>query len=302
MKRSERIVWSATPTPFLPDGSLDNASVERLVAQHLKLGVTGLFVAGTCGEGPYMPDEQRVELARLIKRAAGGRLHVAAQVSDTSVARVKVNIRKMQDVGVDSVVIARPFVMTFYNRDFARRYFVESIEAATLPVGIYVTGKPDDPVLPLDSWREIARHPKVSFVKDSSGSVEMIGALAEIKAQRPGLTVMTGNEFDILTAVARGYDGALVGTGILTGRMVRHALRALDAGDRAAADQWQTRANEFLYGLFARDLHLWLGGLKYALKRLGVFSDEFMHLNYPLSAADRARIDAAVERERSLIA
>jgi 4-hydroxy-tetrahydrodipicolinate synthase len=49
-------VWSATPTPLDSKRRVDNASVKRLVAHHLRLGVKGLFLAGTCGEGPWLPD------------------------------------------------------------------------------------------------------------------------------------------------------------------------------------------------------------------------------------------------------
>jgi len=105
----KKLIWSATPTPFRNDGSLDSRSVGRLVQQHLKLGVSGLFVGGTCGEGGFMPDRQRAQLVRSIKRAAGEKLHLAAHVSDTSAARVAENIRRMTDAGADSVVIARRF-------------------------------------------------------------------------------------------------------------------------------------------------------------------------------------------------
>ena len=295
------IIWSATPTPFLRDGSLDLASIERLVEQHLGLGVTGLFVAGTCGEGPLMPSAQRTELVRAIKRHAGPRLHIAAQVSDSSAARVRENVARMQDAGADSVVIAPPWIPRFCNRDFVRRYFLEPIEAATAPVGLYVLKQPPETGLDLALWTELAAHPKVSLVKDSSASEEYIRALADVRKRRPDILLLTGYEFDTLTAAAGGYDGALLGSGILIGGFIRRALDALAAGARAGAERWQKRSNEFLYDLFRRDIGNWLGGLKYALVRLGIFGTEFMHMSYPLTDVDRARIDAALERERPFV-
>jgi dihydrodipicolinate synthase/N-acetylneuraminate lyase len=126
-------------------------------------------------------------------------------------------------------------------------------------------------------------------------------ALVAVKAKRPDLLLETGYEFGVVAAVAAGYDGCLLGTGILIGGMIRRALDALAAGDRAGAEAWQKRSNEFLWDLFRRDISIWLGGLKYALKRLGIFNDEFMHLSYPLTPEDKARMDAALERERKLI-
>jgi 4-hydroxy-tetrahydrodipicolinate synthase len=297
----EHIIWSATPTPFRSDGALDVAALERLVEQHLGLGVTGLFLAGTCGEGPLMPNEQRMELVQHLRRLAAERLHLAVQVSDTSAARVRENLVQAQEAGADSVVIAPPWISYFCNRDFVRRYFFEPLDAAEVPVGIYVLATEPESGLDLDMWREIVAHPAVRYVKDSSASAEYLAALVEIKAQRPDLRVLTGYEFDVVTAVAAGYEGALLGTGILIGGMIRRALESLAAGDRATADSWQARSNAFLNELFRPDLSLWLGGLKYALVREGVFSTEFMHLSYPLTPADRAHIDAALDREGELI-
>lgn len=270
--------------------------------QHLRLGVKGLFLAGSCGEGPYMTNSQRVELVRQVKRLSGKRLHIAAQVSDTSALRVRENIARMQEAGADTVVLAPPWISRFSSADFLRRYFFEAIELAEAPVGVYILRTPDIPALDQALWTEIISHPKVGLVKDSSASDEYIRLLMELKsAKRPELKVLTGYEFDVLKAAAAGYNGALLGTGILNAGLLRRALEALTSGDKEAAAAWQKRSNELLWDLFRRDLTAWLGGLKYALVRLGIFATEFMHLSFPLAEADRVRIDRALERERALI-
>lgn len=49
--RPAPIIWSAMPTPLQNDGALDIDSLGRMVEHHRRLGVTGLFVAGTTGAG-----------------------------------------------------------------------------------------------------------------------------------------------------------------------------------------------------------------------------------------------------------
>ncbi len=301
MATSKTLVWSATPTPFLADGALDLGSIDRVVEQHVRLGVTGLFVAGSCGEGPLMPNKQRAQLVKKMRRAAQGRLKLAVQVSDTSAARVIENMREAEQAGADELIIAPPWLTRFANADFTRRYFLEPLEKAPLPVGIYVLKQPADSPLGLEMWRELAAHPKVRLLKDSSASDEYMAAFAAIKAKRPELVVLTGFEFSVLSAVEAGYDGCLLGSGIFIGGMLRRAMDALAQGDRATAESWQKRSNEFLYDLFRRDVSGWLSGLKYALKRHGLFTTEFMHVSYPLNDEDRRRIEAALEREREFI-
>jgi 4-hydroxy-tetrahydrodipicolinate synthase len=161
MQTQPETIWSATPTPFLDNGALDEKALDSVIEQHLSLGVTGLFLAGTCGEGPFMPNDQRVDLVKAVRRLAGDRLKLAVQVSDTSAARVRDNMARAVAAGADAVVIAPPWLDRFANRDFMRRYFLEPIEAAEAPVGIYVLKTAPGSPLDLALWTELASHPKV---------------------------------------------------------------------------------------------------------------------------------------------
>ena len=125
-------VWSATPTPFTESMEIDEAAVERMVAHHLRLGIKGLFVGGTCGEGPWMTDGQRRTLLRGIVRSAKGRLFIAAQVTDNSAARILENMRGCEE-GADIAVTPRP---TSSSTPPSDRPGVTSVQSAgPLPVG-----------------------------------------------------------------------------------------------------------------------------------------------------------------------
>ena len=303
MAQEKATIWSATPTPFLDDGSLDDVGIERLTDQHIQLGVSGLMLGGTSGEGPFMLASQLPKLVSMVKRHAGSRLSIAVQVSDTSAARVIDNMRQLADTGADYYVIGPPNVIlpVCCKRDFVRRYFLESMEKSTLPVGLYVREPPAKIPLDLSLWLEFASHPKVELVKDSSGSTQYQDALAQLGNSHPQLRVLTGNEFNVIPAVAAGYSGGLMGTGILNGRLIGEGLNALAEGDRSAADLWQARSNRFLHDLFREDISCWMSGLKYALKELGVFSTCFSHFSFPFDDADRKRIRAALEREKAFL-
>ena len=44
-------VWSAMSTPLTEDYAVDADALERLVEHQIRLGIRGLFLAGTAGEG-----------------------------------------------------------------------------------------------------------------------------------------------------------------------------------------------------------------------------------------------------------
>ena len=163
-------------------------------------------------------------------------------------------------------------------------------------MGIYILKQPPETGIDLDLWAQVAAHPNVSYVKDSSMAEDYGRALLEIKAKRPGLTLRTGYEFDVLSSIANGYDGCLLGTAILNAGFITRAVAALQVGDKDAARAWQERSNRLLYDLFRPDISSWMSGLKYALRRLGIISTEFSHLVYPLNDEDRRRFDAAKRR------
>jgi dihydrodipicolinate synthase/N-acetylneuraminate lyase len=93
----------------------------------------------------------------------------------------------------------------------------------------------------------------------------------------------------------------MLGTAIFNGAMIARAMAALAGGDAEGAQAWQERSNRFLRDLFRPDISAWMSGLKYALRKAGLFSTEFSHLAYPLNDDDRRRIDAALQREKEVL-
>jgi 4-hydroxy-tetrahydrodipicolinate synthase len=65
-----RGVYVIAPTPFLDDGRIDNASVDRMTDFFLAAGVSGITVLGQMGEAPKLDHGEALEVAqRVIRRA-----------------------------------------------------------------------------------------------------------------------------------------------------------------------------------------------------------------------------------------
>ena len=130
-------VWSAAPTPFTDRMTLDRVAVRRMVAHHVRLGVRGLFLAGTNGEGPWMTEETRLDLVSTVAKHAGGRLPIAVQVTDNSSDRILANIQAVRKAGADIAVIAPPYFVDNATPANIRAVYLNAIRRSTLPVGIY---------------------------------------------------------------------------------------------------------------------------------------------------------------------
>lgn len=293
LKRDQ--VWSATPTPFKSDGRVDVASVQRMVAHHLALGVTGLMVAGTCGEGPWLRDGDREVLVKATVEAAAGRLTVAQQVTDNSAGRVLDNIEQSAKWGVEIAVVAAPAFFLNATPQRQANHYAEVARRSPLPMGFYDRGAASPYVLPESFLPELLAEPNIVMVKDSSQQEARRKAYIKARDAKPSLMLYSGSEFDCVDFLSAGYDGLLLGGGIFNGAMARQIVAAVRAGDLARANALQERMNDLMYRVYGgKKIECWMTGLKELLVQLGVFSTNLNLLQYPLTDKCLADIKAAV--------
>jgi len=288
-------IWSATPTPFTADHRLDVDAVRRMVAHHIAMGVTGVMLAGTCGEGPWMRARDREALTRTAVEAAGGRLRIALQVTDNSAARVLDNIENAAAWGVELAVVAAPDF--FLNATPARLlgHYREIARRSGLPMGLYDRGKASTATMPESHLPELLDEPNIAMVKDSSTMESRRNLYLAARRKRPGLVLLTGGEFDIAAYFQAGYDGALLGGGIFNARLAIRIMQAARAADGAEAEKLQARMNDLMYRVYGgTKIECWLSGLKELLVQMGVFSTRYNLLEYPLTEECLAQITGAV--------
>jgi 4-hydroxy-tetrahydrodipicolinate synthase len=296
-------VWSATPTPFKENFELDTESLPRLVEHHLRLGIKGIFINGTSGEGPWMSDLMRVQLAKETARHNQGRMLLAAQVTDNSATRILDNIKRIEDSGIDIAVIAPPFFQLNASQEYLKDLYIEVIEKSSLPVGVYHRGKHSSVMIETATLEEIIGHPKVVLIKDSSSDPaarEMI--CSAIKKRRDKLFALNGNEFDSVPYAAAGYDGFLFGGACFNGFMANKIFKPAKAGDLQGAQAMQDHMNKIMIKIFGGEgIPCWLAGQKQILVELGIFSTCKTIINYRVTEECLRMIKEVVEQEKAYL-
>ncbi|MFO1447904.1 MAG: dihydrodipicolinate synthase family protein [Opitutaceae bacterium] len=294
--------WSASPTPLTSALEVDVPSVGRMVEAAVADGLQGLFLAGTCGEGPWLPNRERIRLVEAASKAAGGRIKIAAQVSDNSVPRIRDNMNDMASAGADYVVIAHPPTLLNATPERVAGLFLESASVSPLPVGIYDLGARRPLAIAEDRLESVFLHPKVEFVKDSSGAPSRRAVALAARAKRPGLKLFNGDEFCAIEYLEAGYDGFMFGGAVVAAPYMRRIGAHFSAGRIAEAKAEDTLMKAVLYGIYGGEsIACWLTGLKYCLQCLGMFSTSASFLGYPLTAECKAYIEAyaAARRQRA---
>jgi len=299
---SFRGVWSATPTPLTHTMQLDKGSVRRLVDHHLRLGIKGLFLCGTCGEGPWLTNLQRIEMVHETVRCVNRRIPVAAQVTDNSAARIVTNMQAMAAAGADIAVIAPPHFLFNGTPENVIRLYQEAIRKSPLPVGIYDRGAFGSVVVQDEAMDAIYAEPKVVLVKDSSANPARRAIALKARRRRPELRLLDGDEFHCVDYLAAGYDGLLLGGGIFNGRLAGMIVEAVKSGDIAKAERLQKRMNRLMWDVYGgKKIKAWLSGLKELLVRMRIFRTRCNYPRYPLPDFTSRAITRAMRRERAVL-
>ena len=263
-----------------------------MVGHHLRLGIKGLFLAGTNGEGPWLPEREKRRLVAGVANHAGGKMVVAVQVTDNSPARVIDNMRAAKEDGADIAVIAPPYV--FFNATIATlfEYYHEAIEQCPLPVGIYDKGKFASTAIPNEVLKDVYDEGKVVLIKDSSLDPGHAAIALAARKKRPEL-LLNGSEFDCAEYVEKGYDGLLLGGGVFNGFLAGRIIDAVKQGNIREASRLQKRMNRIMYDVYGgKKIGCWLSGEKMLLMKMGILST---WRNFPKSPLTKNCI-RAIER------
>lgn len=229
-------------TPFDRQGALDHTALARLVEFLIARGVRGLFPGGTTGEGPLLSLDERRALAETVVRAAGGRapviIHTGAITTQDAVALT----RHAQDCGADAAALITPYYFR-YSEEALFRHFAAVCEAAPdFPIYLYnnpaVTGNAIDAGL----VRRLAEtYPNVTGMKDSSGKLENL--LRCMGLRGGAFNTASGNDGDILAALALGIDACVSGNANFAPELIVDLYHAAASGDLARARALQTQVN-----------------------------------------------------------
>ena len=124
------------PTPLTEDERLDEASLKRLLEHVIAGGVAGLFVLGTTGEFPLLPNQVKQRVCNVVADTVGGRVRVIVNVSETSVVRVVPLLRMAEQAGADGLGLIAPYYYPMDEAAIVNHYRCVSQET-DLPILVY---------------------------------------------------------------------------------------------------------------------------------------------------------------------
>ncbi|HET7546654.1 MAG TPA: dihydrodipicolinate synthase family protein [Usitatibacter sp.] len=289
-------VYVIAPTPFHPDGRIDESSIDRMTDFFLQAGVTGITVLGQLGEAPKMAHEESVSI---VKRVIGRvKLPVVVGVSAPGFAAMRALTRDVMDLGAAGVMIAPP--NTLRTDDAIANYYRQASEAIGADVPFVIQDYPltfSVQMTPAVIRRIVGENASCAMLKHEDWpGLEKISALRAFErdgSMRP-ISILCGNNALFLDfEMERGADGA--NTGYCFPDMLVDVVRLSKEGKRDEAhDLFDAHLPLIRYeqqpgpGLAVR---------KYVLMRRGIIaSDTLRKPGAQLTPAARAEVDYLLSR------
>jgi 4-hydroxy-tetrahydrodipicolinate synthase len=269
-------------TPLTEQGAFDRASAENLYRSMLDVGVNGLFLFGTSGEGPLLNAAQQAEAVEVAVKVAAGRAPVLVGVLEAGTDRAIALARSVKDWGADGLVVCPPFYFPATQADVLA-HFRAIREAVDLPILAYDIPVTTKVKIELATMLTLAQEGTIVAVKDSSG--DMVGFRRLLLKRPPGLKLFTGAELMVDAVLLQGADGTVPGLGNVAPEAFVKLIAAWREGRMAEVVEIQS-AIVRLFEVFLRpdgvlEVGYALGSMKTALKLRGVIETNCLCRPFP---------------------
>jgi 4-hydroxy-2-oxoglutarate aldolase len=226
-------------TPFDETGAIRYDFFERNIERYLEAGIEGYLVLGSNGESVYLEHPEKLKLIEAARRRIPSSMTLLAGTGLESTQATIDLTKEAADRGVDAVLVKNPFYfksqMTF---DVYMAHYTAVADASPIPVIIYnvpiFTGVPLQSSLVI----ELAKHPNIRGLKDSSGDAKTISEVVwNTDAGRFG--VLSGSAPTLLPSLVSGARGGIIALACAAPRPSLALYRAFAAGDYKKAGDFQ---------------------------------------------------------------
>lgn len=194
-------------TPFFPDGTIDFASLEKLVEDLIANGIDYLVTVCTTSETPTLSEEEKDEIVRAVVRVNHGRVAVIRGLGGPDTRELLTSLHTKDFTGVDAILSVAPFYSRPSQEGLYQHYKTVA-EHSPLPVILYNVPSRTGCNIEADTTLRLANDcPNIIAVKEASGIMNQI---MRVIAHKPAdFSVISGDDAITLPLLAAGVDGVI---------------------------------------------------------------------------------------------
>jgi 4-hydroxy-tetrahydrodipicolinate synthase len=163
-----------------------------------------LIICGTTGEASTMTDDEHIECIRFAAEKAAKRVPIIAGTGSNDTAYMVDLSAEAEKAGADVLLLMSPY----YNKTSQRglvKHFGAVAEKVNIPIMLYNIPSRTGMRIELETFKELAKYPNITSVKESGGDVAYFSTLIG----ESGLDVYSGDDYMNVPAMALGAVGTV---------------------------------------------------------------------------------------------
>jgi 4-hydroxy-2-oxoglutarate aldolase len=225
-------IFPPITTPFYPEGKIYFKKLEANVERYSKTPVSGIVVLGSTGEAILLSDEERREVLKTAMEAAASHKVMIAGTGIESASETLRLTEYAASLGYDVAMVRTPHYFKNQMKAANMLAFYRFVaDRSPLPVIIYNFPQATGYDIAAELVIELADHPNLIGIKESSGDVEKVRKMVEGTRQVKRSATVT-ETFDAVTprmlnASQKPEGGELVSLAALAGGTSRPSSSAV---------------------------------------------------------------------------
>jgi len=197
---------TAMVTPFRGNGSLDEATLRKLVRRQIEQGIDFLVPCGTTGESPTLTREEHLRVVAITIEESAHKVPVLAGAGGNNTREVVELARECQKLGADGILSVTPYYNKATQEGLYRHY--KAIAAAIqIPIILYsVQGRTGVNIEPSTVVR-LAEIENIIGIKEASGNITQIAEVIDRVPHK--FIVLSGDDAMTLPVISLGGRGVV---------------------------------------------------------------------------------------------
>ncbi len=218
-------IFPPITTPYYADGTVYYKKLETNVERYSRTPVAGIVVLGSTGEAILLSDQERRDVFKVAREAAApNKVLIAGTGVESAIETLRLT-EYAAELGYDVAMVRTPH---YYKKQMLPAnilaFYRTVADRSPIPVIVYNFPQATGYDIPAEVMIELAEHPNLIGIKESSGDVEKVRKMVE-GTRHIKRTATVTETFDAVTprmlAAAVAGDssngGELVPVGVLSG-------------------------------------------------------------------------------------
>ncbi len=288
-------VFPPVVTPFDRRGEVDEGRFRSNLERYAGTDLSGIVVAGSTGEAPYLTERERLRLIELARKVIKPpQLIIAGTGLESTRETIRLS-REAMARGADALLLLPPnYYKSRMDSTTLLGHYRAVADAVRGPIIIYSIPQFTGIRIEADTVARLSRHPHIAGIKESSGDLAF--ARTVLQKSKSGFRVLIGSAAIFLEGLRAGAAGAVLGQANFVPELCLGVYEAFLLRQFKTAQELQKRLLPLAQNI---SVPYGVQGIKAALDLCGYAGGAPRSPLVPLNGSARRAVAAAIEQARA---